>query len=433
MEGKKEIAIVAIIAALFRLPLLSQVKMVMWDGAVYLMNARWFAGQKIFWEPLRAPLFPFMLSFFFRIGIYSELFFRIVSISFSIASIVITYFVAKKFFGEKTAILSAAILLVIPLHVLWSPMIYTEIPSSVLLLASIYLVWKGMKNEKLMYLAFFMSGLTFLTKYPLGILFPSILLFLFMQKKLNMKKLVIYSTIFILTISPWLAYNYTYFGDPMYSFKEGIKWQGPVAQPVYFYISQMFHYASFVSLIFIFGGIYSIKFFKKPEIQLLLIFLILFIGFITVSAHKEERYILPAIPILAIFSSYFIEKVNIKKMAPVLAVLILLTAHASMKLEHNSCEGIIEASQNLSGTVASTYWPLTAYYGSVNATSMPADYNKFHTFLENKSVSYVVASSNGGWPPYAQNFSFFDSQKYLTPIKEVSDKCQTYKVYEVKL
>ncbi|MCD6575924.1 MAG: glycosyltransferase family 39 protein [Nanoarchaeota archaeon] len=433
MKFNKEFPIVILIAALSRIPLLLKTKVLMWDAAVYLMNAKWFAGQKIFWESLRAPFLPFLLSFLFKIGINNETAFRIVSITFAIASIMLTYLLAKELFGKKTAFLSATILSVIPIHVFWSPMIYTEIPSSVFLLASLYFLWKGLKNEKMIYISIFTSGLAFLTRYPLGILFPAIMLFLLLNKKLNLKKIFLYATIFLLTISPWLIYNYSTFGDPMHSFKEGIRWQGPTHQPIYFYLTTLPNYASFVSIIIIAGGVYSLQFFKKQKFQLLLIFLIMFIGFLTVSGHKEERYILPAIPLIVIFSSYFIEKIDIKKWIPIIGAIIVLTAAASLQLQFPSCDGIINASKDLDGVVASTYWPLTAYYGNVKVRAMPADLNEFDSFLREGNITYVITSSKGEWPPYAQNFSFFDNNPNLEVVKGITDKCQIYKVYKVKL
>jgi 4-amino-4-deoxy-L-arabinose transferase-like glycosyltransferase len=428
-----EYALLTIIAILSRIYLIFRSKGIMWDAAVYAMNAKWFAGQKIFFEALRPPLLPFIISLLVRVNINSLFSLKLISISFSVISIILTYALAKKLFGNTSAIIATSILMLFPLHIIWSPQIYTEIPSSVFVLLALYFAWIGMKKEEYIYLSIISSALAFLTRYPLGLLFPSLLLFFTIEKKMSIKKLIIYSILFLAVISPWLAYNYVNYSNPLYSMEEGIKWLGKSKEPVYYYVTQFPKYASLpIALIMIPGIFYSILKIRKPQLLLLAIFLFTFIGYLSLTAHKEERYILPAIPVLIVFSIYIFEN---KKTRPFLVAvgILLLLALPNLNVNYTFCEGIIKASSGLKGTVASTYWPLTAYYGNIPVRAMPAKQEMFDNFLKEGNISYVITSSKGEWPPYANNFSFFDKERHLTFMKEINDSCQTYRVYKVKV
>ena len=432
MKIKKyaNLIILLLAALLSRIIFIDKYKVIIWDAAVYLMNAKWFAGEQVFWEVLRAPLFPFMLSFFVRIGIESFLFFKIVSILISVVSIMVAYFVAREFFGEKAGLLSGFILICVPLHLLWSVAIYTEILSSIFILAALFFTWKGLKNEKMLYVAAFICGLATLTRYPVGVIFPAILLFLLLQKKLNVKKFAFMFLVFMLTVSPWLIYNQVNFADPLHSVKEGIRWQGPVPEPVYYYIFELPPALSFSVLVIAFGFIVSIKNYKQPKFQLLLLFLIVFFIAMSALSHKEIRYFLPAIPVLVVFASYFAEKISWKKWFLPMAILLILTFITAIP-NYDDCDGLINASSGLDGVVASTYWPHAAYYSNVPVRAMPEVTDNFSLFLAEANISYVLTSSLGGWPPYAADFEFFDNHESLELVKEVTDNCQTYKVYKV--
>jgi len=421
-----------VIALLSRIPLAFIPKDLTWDGAVYLMNAKWFAGQKIFFEALRPPFLSSFFSIFISLGITSELFFRIMISLFSAMSIFLTYYVAKKFFGEKAGFLSAAVLIFLPIHVLWTPRILTGIPSSVFVLLFILTLYKGLKDEKYLYISSFFAALAFLTRYPLGILILAMYVFL-LFKKTNIKNIIISFAIYIATVAPWLIYNFLRFGDFLYSFKEGIKYSGVSTQPIYFYLVTLPKSFSFLILVILFGLLFSIKYIKKDEkLQLLAITILIFGIAMCLFKHKEERYLLPIIPLLIIFSSYFAEKINWKKWVPFVVVLTIASIPFAIP-HYSNCYGIKEISQNLNGVVASEYWPLTAYYGNVKVAVLPPKEEYFESFLRAKNISYIIAASNGWWPPYASNFSFYDSKAYLEFVKETNDSCHTYRLYRVKL
>lgn len=433
---KKNWFFVVVFAFLSRIFLINRVKIIMWDAAVYIMNARWFMGEQVFWEILRAPLLPFLISPLALFGASPKAYVTF-SVLISILSIIVTYFVAREFFGEKAGILSALILAVVPLHIFWSPQVYTEILGSLFVLGCVYFLWKFDKSEndyKFLYLCGAMAGFSFLSRYILGIMLPVIFIFLILRKKLTIKNVLIVLIFFSIIVLPWFVYNYSIFGDPMHSIREGIRWKGQGVMPHAYYLTELPAAMSFAFLVVVFGFFYSLKHLKNPKIQLLLITLITFFVFITIDAHKEIRYFLPMFPVIIIFSSYFIEKSDFKKFGWVAFVIVLIAGAFTLNSVPNIypiCDGIIETSQNLDGIVASVYWPQTAYYGNVSVRAMPAEKESLEGFVNRYDINYIIISSIPAFPDYATDFEYFDSLEYLELEREIEDTCQTLRVYKV--
>jgi 4-amino-4-deoxy-L-arabinose transferase-like glycosyltransferase len=425
----------AVIAFVLNIPFIPKIKVVLWDAAVYLMNAKWFAGSQVFFEILRAPLWPLILSIFYRIGINNQAFFFVFSAIISAISVYLTYKLATELFGVKTGIASAIALVVIPLHFYWSPLIYTEIPSSVLVLLSILAMWKGLKDERFQYVSILLASLAFLTRYPTAPLIPALFLFLFLQKRLDIKKFLMMSAIAALPVALWLGYNQLNFGSALQTFAEGLEW-GSIPEPWYYYFTALPTAVNAILLVTVPGIIFAFRNTKEKRMQLLLIPLISFFVVSCVLAHKEPRYLLPFMPVFLIASLSFMEKLRWKHILLILVPLAAIALGFSLKatvtfVEDNSCAGIIAASQDISGETLSTYWPQTSYYGNVNATPFPPKEQQFDSWMIERNISFVVTSSKGGWPDYAKNSSFFENKPYLAAYKTVNDSCQSFRVYKV--
>lgn len=151
----------------------------------------------------RPPLFSVGIAFFmFLLGesFRAAQFFNVV-----VGSLIVfpTFLVARHYFDEKTAILSALLIAVHPTMVLKSVQILPRELVILLVLSAIYAYIKG-KNTWFG----FLSGLAVLTHYTAAYFLAPLFLL-----RLNWKSVAI----FILILSPWMARNYFVFGDPLYS------------------------------------------------------------------------------------------------------------------------------------------------------------------------------------------------------------------------
>ncbi len=101
---------------------------------------------------------------------------------FGVAGVLMTYFFARRIYDVKTAFFSAAILATSFGYWLISKTIITDLTLFVFfnaVLVFFYLAYTG-KNKKLYYLCYLFAGLAVLTKGPIGILLPGLIITVFL-------------------------------------------------------------------------------------------------------------------------------------------------------------------------------------------------------------------------------------------------------------
>jgi len=443
---KYDILIILIIAVISRLLLaFKTVTPILWDAAVYMLNAKWFIGSHVYLELIRPPVWPLILSFFYLLNI-SDNGMVFVSLLFSALSIVMTYLLAKELFGTKAGIIASLLLMFTPLHIVWSTMSYTEIPASLFLLISLYFLYKGLNNEKFQYLSVFFASIAFLTRYPLVLLFPSIIICLWMQKKMNLKKFLLMTAVFITPVIPWMVYNMLLTESPIFSFVYGMFWVSQASSSPFWYFLVNSPTVFSVLLVPIAFSVLAIRDYKNKEIQIPLIFLVLFLAYSAfMLEHKELRYLLPVVPLFAILASKYLSKFNWKILLLLIPLFAISAYHSNyiFNTEFYNCPEIITSSQNLSGTVYSVFWPQTALYGNVTVAAPRPTPDKIDILMHNTSsldrfidydskISYVVvADDRYAWIDYTSNFSFWDSIPYLLLQKQINGSCFAIRIYKV--
>jgi len=434
--------LVLLFAFLSRIFLFNPQKIVMWDAAVYLMNAKWFIGQQIYFEILRPPAFPLILGFFYKIG-FNEALIQLVPIILSVLSIFVVYLLAKEVFGKPAGLISALLLMLNPLHLYWSPQQYTEITAMLFMMLSMLFLYKGLKEGKYIYLSVFFGTVAFLTRYPCGMILPIIFAVLIINKKITLKNVLISALIVTALVLPWLAYNQIYYNDWFRSLNESQYWVSLApSEPIYYYIMHLPETFSLTLIFLVPGIIFALRMFKEKSYLPLFIFIIVFLAYFTYFAHKEIRYLLPVLPFIIILASKWladstgklISKYRSKAIVIILAgaVALYVSQFLYVGFWGVNCTGINESAQGLDGIVASVYWPQTAYYGSVQVRAMPGEKDDMYAWITDYNITYFVVSEYASWPPYGNDFAFWDSLTYLELYKKVNDNCLEYRVYQVK-
>ena len=392
-------------------------KMVLWDGAVYLMNAHWFAGQQIYFELLRPPFWPLFVSMFYRLQV-SEIIVKSLPILISPLAGSLTYLFVKKLFSKKAGVIAALLVLTNPLFVFWSPTMYTAIPAICLTLVSLLCL-----SEKRDCLAIAFATLAFLTRYPFGLLLVAEGVYILINRKISFKKIVAYALIFSAIVAPWLAYNHFYFGSAFQTFKEAQMWLSPNYGPA-FYFYNIFSYLSLAAVPFV-VGLKSIRLNEKRW-QMFLFPLLLFIYLAFFQQHKEIRYILPVVPFFLMVGAIELSRWKYWKIA--LTIILVVSgffAYGDVITGYTYCDGIISSTQNLSGNVVSDYWPQTAYYGEVTAFSPQPDMTHL---IEKQEISFIVASDSF---PYPEELNALKNDETIVLERQISDQCQNYSVFRV--
>lgn len=153
----------------------------------------WF-GRSADFHP---PLFSFLTHFWLKLGT-SEVFLRLLPLSFGVVTVILIYFVGKQLLGEKAASLTALLVAISPYHIYYSQEMRMYSLLAFLATASMYFLWQ--KN----WLFYFFSTILLLyTHYSsFFIILTQAVWILFWQRKILKRWLVFLFLSFLLYL-PW--------------------------------------------------------------------------------------------------------------------------------------------------------------------------------------------------------------------------------------
>jgi 4-amino-4-deoxy-L-arabinose transferase-like glycosyltransferase len=370
-----------------------------WDEAVYLnlghqlsknpfdysfSDPRWTD-----WVPgdmpkagFRPPVLPYTLAVlcFFGLDLLSAFLIPVVGA----LSAVVIYFLAKAMFNKRVALYSSVFLLLLPVFILFSQKVLTDVFSTFLISLAIFSFWlgfeKGSDRHKVLFGALF--ALSILSRYAVLFILPAFPLYLILRNRglsfMRDKFVFISAAVFFLVISPWLIYGISEYGNPLGPFMHGMRASNYFggAQPWYFFAESSFSMFSVLSIVFAISLAFiatkkNIR--KNHAVLLLLLWFLSFFILSSAMAHKEERYILPLVPPVAMISALFVD--GMKRFIRILFVGIVLVMLAFLALssaigyqkEYVGDECFLQAAQFLQSTpsdsvVATTEPPIVFYY-----------------------------------------------------------------------
>ena len=311
-----------------------------WDETVYLQHAEILSGYR---EDnydefdFRPPLLPVIIALFYKLKHSVVIAHMIVALiaSFGILS---TFFLAKTMFeNEKIALISAAILLLNPLHISLSHSILTDPLLPTFWCLTVLFLLLAIKRKSLIF--YFLSGiflgLSILLKFTsLQLVFYIVLTFLLISKLKRknflheMKNLFLVFFATFLVLLPYLIFSQIRFGFFLYTFIQQhtvVNWDVPT--PWHTFYTQFFELFppifSLGILICILSKIKDKRISKKE----VLLFIYIIIPFILLQTlvHKEIRFLLPILPFLSISSALGFSQLDLKnKNILILSVLAIL-------------------------------------------------------------------------------------------------------------
>ncbi len=311
------------LALLIRLIFLAVDYPLWWDSHVYVGMGKFLfsEGKNGMWEPFRPLIHPFLLGVAWKSGFNVIWIGKILDLIFSLASIVVLYKIAEKVYSKRTAILSTIIFALSPIFIMFTGLILTE-PLAILLgLVGIYILVKK-QSAKNYFLGGLFLGLSFLTKFPQGILLVAAAIALLSTKvkpdtkildsllnKLSSSSFLLFG--FLIPILPYLALNYSLYQDFFLPFTSG-SWIITTATWAYnsewWYYLYWFFVKNPLYLLF-FPALYL--FCKKKEWQeqqksIIAGAAILILAYFWYLPRKEVRYVVLALPFLSLMIGSFI-------------------------------------------------------------------------------------------------------------------------------
>ena len=435
-------------AALFPIP-----TGLLWDEAVYLSTAENLGKSVPYYSEIsyRPPLLPILL----RIGgsvMRMDLFGHIIGALFFAAGVVVMYLLGRRLFGRIPGLITAALTATCPFALHFSHKIMTDVPSSVLATASMLCFFQMAGEEEehepsraLAIAAGVLLASAVLMRFILGALFV-IPIYLFLLNRISFRPVAIAAAAATATIAPYLLWAQITQGGAWKPFTEAMFVVGgseAVSDPLYY-----------LTAIWMIGGpvlLIGITIYLAPklgrrtgdtlgrDLPLLIWVAILFV-YLTLSQHKESRYLLPAMPVLFLYAGAGFARCT-RKMAIVAAVVVLCGVGYQLKnlayfrgmqelgesqllsyADHTrqAVEFLRPQIEPAEVVYTSSLYPIVAWYSKANTIALWPWTDEFYAaFPKNmKRDGYLVFYKGFGKEP---NEEWLDHRLEFRKVKEFPD------------
>ncbi|AJF61366.1 TPA: phospholipid carrier-dependent glycosyltransferase [Candidatus Woesearchaeota archaeon] len=279
---------------------------VSWDDSVYMGMGKYLfsGGNTGLWETIRPIGLPSLLGFFWALGADMIVVSKIISLLFSAGTIIAAYLLAKKIFNETAALLAALLLMMSPVFFSSSSAGLTEIPSVFFALLGIYFF-----AEEKNFAAGVLAGISFMFRFPMGLLLAALLASSYIKKKKIDRALL---SGFFLAVLPFLIFNYMAYGNPITPFADAVLHQdnpaySVISDSLVSHIYNLFYYAIWLIrqnllLLFLIPGIYLVA--KNRKADTVIICFALFIVYFTFIINKQPRFMLSFLPFACIIAAF---------------------------------------------------------------------------------------------------------------------------------
>lgn len=266
----------------------------------------------------RPPLLPYFLAIFYALNLGFLIKFLLPLIG--VLTIFLVYLLGKEMFDKKAGLISAAIISLIPIHATFSGRILNDVFVTLFITLAFLFFWKGFErgNKKYKVLWGIFLGLGLLTRYTMLWIIPIFPIYLWIKNKslsFLRDKYLWYSIIgFFIVLIPWFIYGYfeygNIFGGFLHGFKGAAYWGGNQAWSFFFQNHwKIFSISGILFVSFLIEIFYEEEY-KKKEIYILLIWSIFYLIMLVVMPHKEERFVIPLIPVISLIIGYSLNKIK---------------------------------------------------------------------------------------------------------------------------
>lgn len=245
------------------------------------------------------PLYSWTLRSFLFLG-ENELMARLPSAIFGIASIAVMYFLTKEFYNKKTAIISAALFSIIPVHVMVSKDVIADIQMVFFMILASYLFVRYCNTEKrkYLYLSSAVMALALLTKQPVVALFIPFAYVLWTMKKIDRHAIMAF---FISLLPVGIVFSlHPSFISHFFSAVAGEAYE--VFFPFKVAYTFVYSFSPFVLVLSVLGLFYVIRHWNWKNGFWALWFVIYAVFFILRMPPDHAYYVLPLVPAAAVLA-----------------------------------------------------------------------------------------------------------------------------------
>jgi len=212
--------LVLVFSFLIRLKFFNMNAALWFDEADYLSIAKhWVYGVEYYVHFVRPIMLPLIAAFFYKIGLSSEIWMRLLMLVFSTSGVLLIYLVGRELVGRKAALIGAAIFSCFYLNLFFTSRILVGMPTTTIWLLASYLFLKGyVYGRNKWYLILLGPVIVFgvLMRFPLGLVAVVILAYLLITEGLKFlkNKYLWYSGIIsVLMLIPYFVWYYRQYGE----------------------------------------------------------------------------------------------------------------------------------------------------------------------------------------------------------------------------
>ena len=181
-----------------------------WDASVYIGIAKAIAsfGAQGLWEPLRPIIWPLLLAPFHMLHIPLIPVAHALQLLIGIGVMLLVWDLARKSFGERAGVWALAFVALSPILMFYERQLLTEQPAVFFALLAMFLLQRS----------FFISAgiaasLSFLSKFPMGILLFALMLTLWSQKKVRAS--VFFAAGWAIPVLMFMGLNWVLYQNPV--------------------------------------------------------------------------------------------------------------------------------------------------------------------------------------------------------------------------
>jgi len=184
------------------------------DSAVQILSGQGFGDFK------RAPLYSvWMAGIFFFTGQGNILALRLVDAVLGAFLCVVLFYIGKTVYNRSAGVIAAGFSVFYPIFVFLPSLNYPTLPSTLLITLGVYFTvsLKRFRKNYLSILAGMFFGLSALAVAPTATIVIAVIVWLLFFSKLEIKSRLNHSLLiavtFLLTLTPWILRNYSYYGE----------------------------------------------------------------------------------------------------------------------------------------------------------------------------------------------------------------------------
>jgi 4-amino-4-deoxy-L-arabinose transferase-like glycosyltransferase len=335
------VAAAILVVAAFFVALLPITTIYLWDEAVYLSDAEnLLAANPYYSEAYYRPPLMRVLLWAGSAIMPIELFAHVLTAAFFALGVAVLYLFGSILYGRAAGLVAAMLMFVSSFFVHWAGKVMTDIPSTVLAVASFYFVWRhleGLRGRHWNLVAGgVLMGAAVLMRFPVALLIIVPVALVFMRR-LSLTGAAWYGGAFALSLAPYFAWAQLEFGDYMQPLRvaaEIVAGSEPVADPLY-YLKATWIVGGPVTLFGLLVYFYVATGRKWSEwigadLPLFVWYAALTL-YLTWGSHKELRYIIPVMPALFLLAGRGLAAVKVRREAIGIALVAIVLALYPLK------------------------------------------------------------------------------------------------------